>query len=351
MNDLIALLRQHYARYPKMEIQDAVKLVYQHCMGPEHLVKDEAPALARLRDEWAAAAGDPPRDAALPLGNGLCRLELAACKSAGLSPETVARLFILTARRSEPDPAGLDPLLEAVGALPFPSDEVERFLSAYRAEGRPALHHSEGYRDAYHPAYRVVLSFYAKLLPALGAIDRARGRSPRLLVAIDGPCASGKSTLGDALADIYRCPLIHTDDFFLRPEQRTPERLQQPGGNVDYERLEAQALSPLHEGRAARFRPWDCQSGGFGAEIEIPPTPLVIVEGSYSLHPALRKYCDLGIWVSADMETRRRRLLLRGGQECLDAFERRWIPLEDAYFAACRVAQYCQVRLDLSDQE
>ena len=49
-----------------------------------------------------------------------------------------------------------------------------------------------------------------------------------LRVAIDRPCASGKSTLGAALSEIYGCALIHMDDFFLRPEQRTSQRLSQP---------------------------------------------------------------------------------------------------------------------------
>lgn len=77
----------------------------------------------------------------------------------------------------------------------------------------------------------------------LDAIDQGLKNGP-LRVAIDGPCASGKSTLGQLLAGVYGCPLIRMDDFFLRPEQRSPERLAQPGGNVDYERFSREVLSP-----------------------------------------------------------------------------------------------------------
>jgi hypothetical protein len=31
--------------------------------------------------------------------------------------------------------------------------------------------------------------------------------------------------------------LFHTDDFFLQPHQRTRERLESVGGNIDYERF------------------------------------------------------------------------------------------------------------------
>ena len=35
----------------------------------------------------------------------------------------------------------------------------------------------------------------------------------------------------------FDCNLFHMDDFFLRMEQRTPDRMKETGGNVDYERF------------------------------------------------------------------------------------------------------------------
>ena len=63
-----------------------------------------------------------------------------------------------------------------------------------------------------------------------------------VLVAIDGMSASGKSTLGNLLKEKYQCNLFHMDDFFLRPEQRTKERLSEAGGNVDYKRFQEEIL-------------------------------------------------------------------------------------------------------------
>ncbi len=64
----------------------------------------------------------------------------------------------------------------------------------------------------------------------LQAIDERLPRQERLLLAIDGGSASGKTTLAALLAQRYGCPVFHMDDFFLRPEQRTPQRLAEPGG-------------------------------------------------------------------------------------------------------------------------
>ena len=57
------------------------------------------------------------------------------------------------------------------------------------------------------------------------------------LLAIDGMSGSGKTTLAHHLAQKFHAQVFHMDDFFLPLEMRTPERLQQSGGNVHYERF------------------------------------------------------------------------------------------------------------------
>ena len=51
-----------------------------------------------------------------------------------------------------------------------------------------------------------------------------------LIVALDGRCASGKTTLAALLQQQTGCSVVHMDHFFLRPEQRTRERLGGRGG-------------------------------------------------------------------------------------------------------------------------
>ena len=116
-------------------------------------------------------------------------------------------------------------------------------------------------RAAYRPAYRVLHRTYVRLLPLLAAIDRALAENPRVLLAIDGGAASGKSTLADLLTAIYPdTALFHADDFFLRPEQRTAARYAQPGGNLDRERLESEILAPISRNEVAIYRPFDCHT-------------------------------------------------------------------------------------------
>ena len=160
------------------------------------------------------------------------------------------------------------------------------------------------------------------------------------LVAIDGRCASGKSTLAAALAKEMNCPLLHMDDFFLRPSQRTPERLTTPGENVDHERFLEEVLLPLKEGKGFFYRPFSCHTQELGEPVWVSPSPLALIEGSYAHHPSLRDHYDLRILLDVSSDEQIRRILKRNGEEICTVFREKWIPLEEAYFAACDVSSY-----------
>ena len=272
MEQIAALLKEHVDNHPGLETVDAVKFLYQSYLGPGHLVPSEAASLARLEEELVQCGPDFGEPLTQPLGNGLCRLNLRPSQKAGLSPVTLNRLFFLTAQQVQGDRVAFEGALNQVRDLKLPGSE--RFLADYHRQGCPAVSHSGTYRERYRPAYRVVLARFGALVPILAAIDREMARREHVRLAIDGPCASGKSTLAKTLADIYRCPVVHMDDFFLQPHQRTPERLAQPGGNVDYERFDAQVLSPLYRNEAARYRPWRCRTGDLGRRSPSAPPRL-----------------------------------------------------------------------------
>lgn len=349
MDHLTQRLNEHYVNFPGMDIQDAVKFLYQHHMGPGHLIANEQAAFERLKAEWEDVHPDNSAPLSHPLGNRLCRLNLSKCKAINLSLYTIAKLCFLTASRFTPDPDGLERSLDLIQALPFPHEDTQDFLTHYRAQNCPMVHHSEIFHRHYNPAYRIVSEYYVNIIPILCAIDSTRASQPRLRVAIDGPCASGKSTLGAALNDIYDCTLFHMDDFFLRPEQRTSQRLAEPGGNVDYERFSREILSPLLADQPVRYRPWLCHSRTFGPEITVSPTPLTVVEGCYCLRPEMRDAFDVRIWTDAPWATRRERLLKRGGADCLARFEQQWIPMEERYFKCFHVPAYCHVHFTSTD--
>lgn len=181
-------------------------------------------------------------------------------------------------------------------------------------------------------------------------IERVYTERERVFVAIDGPCTSGKTTLATVLQRRFGGNVLHMDDFFLRPEQRTPERFAEPGGNVDRERFEDEVLAPLAAGKIAQYRPWDCHTGDFAASHNVEPARLTIVEGSYSMHPALRGYYDLMICLTIDSGEQLHRLEARNPR-MLQRFIDEWIPLENRYFASTETRTAADMIVDTAASE
>ena len=162
-------------------------------------------------------------------------------------------------------------------------------------------------------------------------IDELLAQKDMVIVAIDGKCTSGKTTLASKLEQIYDCNVFHMDDFFLRPEQRTRSRFAEIGGNVDYERFQEEVLLPLKSGKAFSYRPFDCSSFTLAAPVAVAPKKLNIIEGTYSHHPYFGNPYDLKILLTVDKETQRQRILDRPSFLHKRFFEE-WIPMEDRYF-------------------
>ncbi len=165
-------------------------------------------------------------------------------------------------------------------------------------------------------------------------IKTASQKADIFIIAIDGRCASGKTTLAQALSRRLCCSTVHTDDFYLQPFQRTSERYAEPGGNLDRERLMIEVLEPLRMGFRATYRPFDCKTLSFGDKITLNGKGIYIVEGSYSCHSELRKYYDMTVFMTTDRETQLERIRKRNGEERLPDFISKWIPLEEKYFEA-----------------
>ena len=168
-------------------------------------------------------------------------------------------------------------------------------------------------------------------------IDELLAQKDMVIIAIDGKCTSGKTTLAAQLAEIYDCNVFHMDDFFLRPEQRTPERFREVGGNVDYERFWADVLIPLKAGQPFSYRPFDCRSFTLAKPIAVTPKKLNIIEGTYSHHPYFSNPYDLRIVLTVDENTQRQHILERPAFLHNRFFEE-WIPMENQYFETFPIA-------------
>ncbi len=151
------------------------------------------------------------------------------------------------------------------------------------------------------------------------------------VIVIDGPCASGKTTLVDDLRKRIDFSIVRMDDFFLPPGLRTLERCSEKGGNIHYERFIEEVIRPIEEKRSFSYRRFSCATLSYSGLVDVDIEGLIVVEGSYSLHPKFPPYWDLSFFLTVDEAEQIRRLSLRSGEK-LNDFLTKWIPLEREYF-------------------
>lgn len=340
--DFVTCLRGQLNAHPAMHAQDILKLCYQAARGAEHLLADTARARAYFDQEYAATPADASLPLFEPISENVARVNIAAWKAIALPADWLFRMFVHTASVPMGGPELLAQYLSEAAATVGNMPGWDEALAAWREAGMPAVHHSEAYRAAEHPAYRIVNARFACILPFLQHLN---SRNDVRVIAIDGRAASGKTTKAGLLSAVLDAPIVHMDDFFLPPTLRTPERLAQPGGNVHYERFAEEVLPGLRTGEAFAYRIFDCGQMAYDGVREIPAAPIHIVEGSYAHHPALGDYADLRVFTSVDEGEQMARILRRNGEKMAEMFRTRWIPMEEAYFAAYGVREKAELTL------
>ena len=140
--------------------------------------------------------------------------------------------------------------------------------------------------------------------PLITQIETLLHTKKHMIMAVDGRCGSGKSTLARLLIRHFPARLLCMDDFYLPFPDRAPNWEKKSCGNMDFDRFTREALLPAQANHPILYRRNDCHAGRFLEPVELPATPVTIVEGSYSRE-----------------------------NENFTAFLSRWIPLEERYFA------------------
>lgn len=348
------ILLQHYKDYPQAKLQDFFKFIHQSEFGPAHLISNPKENFKRLKNEFAQL--DPlTKDKIVDfLQPNLCRLHLQVLTQSSLNITTLQRFFELSTT-----PRGtIDSYYEKIeilkelcieGVLPFTEIEVNRFKDEIGDSPLLPFRHSKNYRLAYAPAYRVVEKRFYDVLPLFSRIDELMSKNEHVVVAIDGDCAAGKTTLAKLLKDVYNCNIIHMDHFFLRPEQRTKERLIEPGGNIDYKRFDSEVLVHLNMKNSFSYRPFNCTTQDFDPPISLFANKLTIIEGSYSHHPILTKNYDLKVFLSIPEDVQLERILKRNGNVMYEKFKNIWIPMEKKFELTFNIRKNSHLEFDYLD--
>lgn len=161
--------------------------------------------------------------------------------------------------------------------------------------------------------------------------EQKAGATPgsTLVVAIDGRGGSGKTTLSNWLmVEIGGVSVVHTDDFAIPGR---PPPLPSGDQGTAWDRLAAQLLKPLEEGRAARYQRYSWDTDSLEEWIEVPTGGTLIVEGIGTLRSQARDLYNIRVWVECPREVCLSRGLERDGTDSSRVQWEIWQAGEDAY--------------------
>jgi uridine kinase len=162
-----------------------------------------------------------------------------------------------------------------------------------------------------------------QLADQIAGLATGRASSRPTLIAVDGPDASGKTTLADQIA--HACPargrpVVRIEaDHFLQPRTlRYQQGRDSPVGffddTYDLDTLVQRVLAPLIEGdRQIVRKHYDRKRDGpFDDRLErVPSSAIVILDGLFLLRRGLRRFWDLSIFLEVTENERLRRALNR----------------------------------------
>ena len=159
--------------------------------------------------------------------------------------------------------------------------------------------------------------------------NKVNNTTEKTIIAIDGRCASGKTTFSHQLSKTLNTSVVHIDDFYLPFDRRDMNKI---AGNIDFERIVNEIILPFKNSQTIQYKPYNCHNNTFGKSITIDPNKVLILEGSYSLHPCIFKYINASVFIKISKVKQLFRLFKRENLKSFIRFIKIWIPKEEKYF-------------------
>jgi uridine kinase len=174
--------------------------------------------------------------------------------------------------------------------------------------------------------------------------DKQDKGAARVLIAIDGAGGAGKSTLARQIKKKRSDAAIIGMDDFYRPEEASIRRTwtsQQGYQNFfDWKRLQDQVLRPLQSGCSPAYQVYDWITNKLNGWKDVALSPIMIVEGVYTIRPELRPFYHISLLVETPKDVCLNRLRSRTDKE---GDIQMWRAAEDWYFANIEPQKNCDL--------
>ena len=180
--------------------------------------------------------------------------------------------------------------------------------------------------------------------PILSAISEISAhKTEPILIAIDGPAGSGKTSLANQLSNkLNSATTIHMDDLYNGWEDALTPTLTR--------HLEEWILDPLTQQATVKYQKFDWTSSEYGSPIEVRDIELLILEGVGAAQEIIRQSADLTIWIEVGPQIGLARVLNRDGDQLLP-YMLKWQERERAHFLKDQTKENCQIFIDGSNTQ
>ena len=303
MNNIYIVLKEQIINHPLMEICDAIKLIYQAEFGGGYSVKDEYNCMKKIEDLGSNLSIQQLTDPYYEdIGGGYSRMNMSVLGA--LPVEVYGKMFMASTKDNRGTERGFETRINILrricdeGVTSFSADALNRYMEEYRKDGVRPVSHSEIYTETYHPAYRVVRNEFCKYLDVFIKLSRIYSLGHEVTIAIDGPSYSGKTALAKLISTVFDCNIFDTRDFKL--PGLGFQRSKGVVTNIDTKRLKTEVCDKLNTGEPFSYGIYDREADKISDRRAVPPKRLNIIKGGYSLHPLLRKYYELKIYMDID---------------------------------------------------
>lgn len=154
------IIKEHIDKYPFILEEDLIKLLYQRCFGPGHLILDKDRAMKYLLSELSDVK--MYKEEYEEIGNGLVRVYFTNSTNAS----HLVDALIMTANNMVKDKElfhqKVNELVEYItdNKLTFNLKKIRMLEKKIADSAYQPIHHSNKYRDTYNPHYRVISKSY-----------------------------------------------------------------------------------------------------------------------------------------------------------------------------------------------
>ena len=311
--------QESYKRYPNQKLQDFIKLNYQAILGSGHLILNIEDNYNYLLKEYKSIQYDKNHILYEEISDELVRVHLEAIE------EKYLKIYHFLFMKSVTIKKDMNTFINLLNEIKIKENSNE--IDEYIKQGCPMVSHTDSFREEYHPHYRLMNKDYILYIDLLKKIEDEQ----ITLIRIDGMAGSGKSTLANLISEYFDYQIIHVDDFFLQKHQRTKDRFNEIGGNLDYERFIEEVVDPINQQKDFTYQIFDCSCMELNDSKSISINKGIVIEGSYSLHPKFNLN-SFNIFLEIKEDTQSNRIYKRNGEFLYNKFINEWIPKENNYF-------------------